>query len=66
MHAQIALPAPPYNITLVGLASDNKTVLATHTRLSSGAASALALQIDTPSPTAGTGSAVFAGAWLGG
>ena len=55
-------PAVTYlagNISVHALAADGVTVLATHTRYSWGAPAALVLTIDAPTPTTGTGSAVY-------
>ena len=46
-------------LTAHALAADGVTVLATHTAASWGAPAALALSVDAPSPTTGTGRALY-------
>jgi hypothetical protein len=46
------------NVTVVGINSDG-TVAGSHTLLSAGSATEMQLMVDTPSPTTGTGSAMY-------
>ena len=50
---------PYHNVTLRGLAGDRSTELARHTMLAPREAARLELVVDVPSPTTGTGSALF-------
>jgi hypothetical protein len=49
----------PGKLTADALAADNATVLASHTRSSWGAPATLALTLDVPSPTSGTGERLY-------
>jgi len=57
--ASWTVPFTPGNLTLVALDEHNMT-LATDTRITPGVAAKVELSIDTPTPTLGTGSALFA------
>lgn len=56
---RVTLPFAPGVVTAQALAADGATVVATHSKASWGAPAALRLAVDAPSPTSGTGAALF-------
>ena len=59
MASFFSVPYAPGAIEARALAADGATVLATHTAASWGAPVAVVLSMDAPSPSSGTGTAVF-------
>ena len=59
-NAQALVEYAPGNLTAVALASDGRTILATHTRLTAATPTSLRLSLDAPAARTGTGTAVVA------